>query len=250
MSHRMHICSGTGCPECAKLERRIKHRLTWQSSISIRANRWAQNCRAIHGTERYEYSKAIAVFTSTDDRLPIHCNQCGMEFLQKAAAHQRGQGCPKCKATPRTPVTADNLILKAQRKHGEHRYSYLSKPDSYDEKVSVKCNTCLQPFDIIMRAHICGQGCPICAQVSFQIKRTQLFAASVPARAETWAKRVAARFGEGRFDLSDAILKYQRNDLLVPVKCNRCQSIFAVRPKDFTRSRGCSQCARASAVEK
>lgn len=75
---------GKKCPECAKIERGLKHRMTTEEFI--------KKAKEIHDS-KYDYSETI--YTKSNDYLKIRCPKHGI-FTQIASYHLSGNGCQEC----------------------------------------------------------------------------------------------------------------------------------------------------------
>lgn len=79
-----HIKSKQGCPICGRKKSDEKRKYIKEE--------WENLAKNKHG-DRYDYSKVI--YVNSEEKVEIICPEHG-SFLQKAANHINGQGCPKC----------------------------------------------------------------------------------------------------------------------------------------------------------
>jgi len=125
-------------------------------------DRFIERSRLAHG-DRYDYSQAQYI----NNLLPIViiCPSHG-PFMQRAAHHMDGHGCPRCKADltiARCTDTLDSFIVKARTVHGEtYDYSSVSYTRS-NQRVEIICPT-HGPFWQTPNSHVSSKsGCPKCA---------------------------------------------------------------------------------------
>lgn len=78
--------NGVGCPECSK---KLHIRLNTKT-----IEHFIQKAKTIH-ENKYDYS--LSVYTKSNNKVKIICNQCKNIFSQIASNHLNGQGCPICK---------------------------------------------------------------------------------------------------------------------------------------------------------
>ena len=72
---------GEGCPSCVK----TKPMKDTDSFIL--------ECKNKHG-DSYCYSNTL--YTGMHENIEVICNQCNLQFVQKAYSHRDGHGCPSC----------------------------------------------------------------------------------------------------------------------------------------------------------
>lgn len=80
-SAHAHLDAKSGCPYC-------KH-----PSLPVPLEDFIRRAREKHG-EKYDYSKVS--YEKLTNKVIITCRDCGYQFLQSAANHLRGAGCPHC----------------------------------------------------------------------------------------------------------------------------------------------------------
>lgn len=100
-------------------------------------------------------------------------------------------------------------------------------------KVEVVCNTCETEFWKTPDKLIAGEGCKVCSLKGRSQKRSSTTALFV--------KSAKDLNGEG-YDYSK--VDYVNNHTKVDIKCNRCQTLFSVQPKNHLTGRGCPSCAK------
>lgn len=112
--------------------------------------------RKVHGTD-YEYSKSG--YRGVNNNVAIVCREHG-PFVQSAAHHLKGSGCPKCK--PNYKMSTGDFIRKAEETHqNKYSYSQTSYTTSKD-KLTINCPV-HGSFSQTADFHIQGGGCPKCA---------------------------------------------------------------------------------------
>lgn len=111
-----------------------------------------------HGERLYCYS--AAEYKCKEDKLDIICSIHGL-FSQRAGAHIRGQGCPKCFGREKSSTV--KFIAKARSIHGD-RYSYNDVNYVNDRvKVKILCS-CHGSFEQSPTHHLQGKGCKKCSR--------------------------------------------------------------------------------------
>jgi Zn finger protein HypA/HybF involved in hydrogenase expression len=144
-----HIGKSAGCPTCAG-------NLRYTREIFIR------KAIEIH-KDNYSYIKIPESKLNIRTKVPITCNKCSLEFLQRIDDHINGKhGCSQCGSCMR--YTWDIFVERARVIHN-NKYDYNKIPDKISaySKVLIKCNNCLCEFPQTISAHINGQqGCPKC----------------------------------------------------------------------------------------
>ena len=71
------------CPQCAKDEISKEQRKTTEQFI--------QDAIAVHG-DKYDYSECE--YITSNQKVKVHCNECGRDFMIEANSHLQGKGCP------------------------------------------------------------------------------------------------------------------------------------------------------------
>jgi hypothetical protein len=146
-------CKGHGCPTCST-ERRVS------GVLSSAANRFVARAQELHG-DLYSYHETIYINSKT--KVAINCPRHG-RFLQVAALHLKGLGCPACGLERGASVRSDGLEgfkAKAIARHGAiYDYSEVAYVNSRT-KVKIGC-----PIHGLFfkrpAMHINGEGCPAC----------------------------------------------------------------------------------------
>lgn len=88
--------NGQGCPRCSK------------TTLPFSERTFIEKAKLVHG-DRFDYSLFKYINSRTAGY--IKCNICNTVFVQRAAAHLRGQGCPSCRVS-RGELTIKNILDK------------------------------------------------------------------------------------------------------------------------------------------
>lgn len=122
-----------------------------------------------HGN-KYDYSKVK--YKDNKTKVEIICPKHG-SFWQTPKKHLYGQGCPKCKTEGfrlrRLSNTKRFSELASQRHNNKYNYSLVEYVDQFT-KVKIICPE-HGVFTQEPRAHIRGQGCPVCGRILGDTKR-------------------------------------------------------------------------------
>ena len=115
---------------------------------------------------KYDYSKVEYVNNYT--KVCVICPEHG-EFWQKPNHHLQGRGCPKC-SHQSFKYSLDEWINKANEVHS-NKYDY-SKVEYINNHTKI-CIVCPEHGEFWQdpAAHLCGQGCPKCANISNSNKK-------------------------------------------------------------------------------
>lgn len=150
---------GNGCPKCSSEQSRKNQTLS-NTEIINRAN-------IIHGS-KYNYDKLD--HTSRVKKITITCPVHG-DFQQYMSSHLQGFGCKKCANEKHKEIMKDNLeemLKKFISVHGD-KFDYSCV--NYLRSTSKVCIVCKKhgKFWQTPKAHIQGQGCPICNESKGEI---------------------------------------------------------------------------------
>lgn len=155
-----HLTYKQGCPKCASNIRGFKKRIGITNFIN-RANK-------IHNY-KYDYSKFI--YENNGNKSIIICPIHG-EFLQSAAAHLSGEGCPKCgniEAHNKQRKPLEQFINECKIVHNnKYDYSLVTKDDYINKKICIICpihgEFWQRPKKHLLHKH----GCPKCSDSSLE----------------------------------------------------------------------------------
>lgn len=140
---RVHIQDRCGCPKC--------------DPTSILGNEVFIEKSILRHLDRYDYS--LVEYTKNNEKVKIICKEHG-EFIQQAASHLKGQGCPSCYTGNKKSNTKE-FIEKSVVLHNE-LYDYsLVEYKTKKEKVKIICLD-HGVFEQKASVHLSGHGCPIC----------------------------------------------------------------------------------------
>ena len=126
--------------------------------------------KKVHG-DKYDYSNVM--YETLKDKVSIICPIHGC-FIQRACAHLKGSGCPKCYNEVRKFVklkSTEEFIIDAKKIHGD-RYDY-SLVDHKGNKYPVEI-ICKKHGSFFQKPikHLVGHGCPICGKE--EIRKSKL----------------------------------------------------------------------------
>jgi len=126
--------------------------------------------KEVHG-DKYDYSNVM--YETLKDKVSIICPTHGC-FIQKACAHLKGNGCPKCYNEVRKFVklkSTEEFIIDAKKIHGD-RYDYsLVDYKGNKHPVEIICKKHGSFFQKPIK-HLVGHGCPICGRE--EIRKSKL----------------------------------------------------------------------------
>lgn len=181
---------------------------------------------------KYSYKKAI--YETNLSKLSIYCKECRKYFIQQAAAHLRGQGCPICAHTERNNsfrTSLKDFIKKAKETHGtKYSYSQVQYEQSH-KRVVIHCKACKTNFEQSPSNHLKGRGCPSCAINRKRIKASEEFTSK------------AFGIHGDKYDYSDAV--YVAAVSKVAIYCKACGQDFKQSPHHhITGKNGCPKCKR------
>lgn len=144
--------NGCGCPICKNIKVGRSLKLSLEEFIYRSSN--------IHN---FFYMYPRAKYLGNDKKICITCPIHG-DFIQTAAHHMKGHGCPKCKGEKnreRLLFTTEDFIRMAKEKHGD-RYDY-SKVVYISSRDKV-CIICKEHGEFWQTAglHLSGANCSKC----------------------------------------------------------------------------------------
>lgn len=152
-------------------KRRRKLGILTRKEIRTRnAMAFTEQAKIVHG--QYDYH--AVVYHRADHKVEIICKVHG-KFKQSPTAHiQQKQGCPTCAKNIRAKIcgyprkTTEQFIKEAKQKHGK-KYDYSQT--KYTNIVSKLKIICVEhgAFEQEAKAHLRGQGCPVCANIARSI---------------------------------------------------------------------------------
>ena len=189
-----------------------------------------EKARAVHGTERYDYS--LVKYVNNHTKVNIRCNRCGNEFPQTPHSHvDQSQGCRPCAiktVANKQRKSQEDFIKEARALHGD-KFDYSRvRYKRADRKVDIICNSCKAVFPQTPTKHVSrGQGCPICGGTK---KRTT----------EEFISNARLIHGN-RYNYD--LVNYINNKTKVNIICTVCDNIFPQKPNTHLSGAGCSDCA-------
>jgi len=109
-------------------------------------------------TNKYDYSN-FQKYNHSHQKIKIICQKHG-EFVQSISNHLKGHGCPKCSQTHQ--YSNKEYIQKAKKVHNNfysyHKTNYINKKTKVIITCPIHGDFLQSPYE-----HICGHGCPVCA---------------------------------------------------------------------------------------
>lgn len=196
--------------------RKLKGCLTKTELLVLHSTRFLARAAAIHGN-KYNYSKTK--YTSSNQKVIITCPTHG-DFNQTPTAHISGkQGCPACATIARklytssTKLTQQQFVTRATEKHAG-KYNYTNTIyTKLNAKIIVDCPD-HGPFTQEAKAHLRGQGCPMCANE----RRLTFFQSKGEQEIERYLHQRGIQY-EPQKTFVDCIFKnHLRYDFFVPSK--------------------------------
>ena len=188
-----------------------------------------EKAKQIHG-DKYDYSKVDYVNART--KVCIICPEHG-EFWQTPDKHlNRKQGCNECAKAIRAEkrrLTLESFIKQSNLKHN-NKYDY-SKVVYINSRTKV-CIICPEHGEFWQAPanHLCGQGCPMCKNVSISERSKDT--------KETFIEKCKKKYGD-IYDYSK--VNYKNTKTPVCIICHKHGEFF-VKPNDFLQKTECPQC--------
>ena len=176
----------------------------------------------VHG-QKYDYS--MVEYETNKSRVSITCKICNHRFVQSAASHLAGHGCPEC-STKYKKKSKKQFIADAMGVHGD-RYDYsLVVYESNKDIIDIVCKKHNSIFQQQALSHLRGSGCPACGGVKRY--NTDTF------------KLAAIEIHGKKYDYSEVV--YKNNKTPVRIVCPK-HGVFELRPFDHIIDRnGCGKC--------
>lgn len=147
-----------GCNKCGNII--IGNRLRKAPELFV------EEANRVHN-HKYDYSKVV--YLSTNETAEIVCPIHG-PFWQTPGNHLKGQGCNACGILTATKKINSNIarfIASAAKVHG-HTYDY-SESVYTNARADININCRIHGgFTQNASSHLCGRGCPDCADYGFQ----------------------------------------------------------------------------------
>lgn len=206
-----HISSTNkkGCPKCSKRSSKEE---------------WVKKAINTHGN-LYDYSKVE--YITARDKVIITCLIHG-EFLQKAASHLEGVGCPKCFRNSKK-LKLEEFIERSTKIHdNKYDYSKVVYVDAHS-KVTIICPI-HGDFEQEANSHILGKGCIKCKYENQSIITRKSL------------ENVILDFKKIHNNLYDySNVEYVNNRTSVKIICHR-HGEFLQTPDKHLQGHGCPTC--------
>ena len=155
---------GHGCRRCGNILRGENSKKTTEEFIA--------EAKEVHGNDTYDYSKIE--YSDSKTKTTIICHTHG-NFEQSPNHHLSGHGCPKCGSEATTAsqkLTQEQFIQRAEEIHN-NKYDY-SKAE-YVNSITKVIIVCPEHGGFLQTPsnHLCGIGCPECANENKGWNRTK-----------------------------------------------------------------------------
>lgn len=185
----------------------------------------------VHGEEMYDYSESVYVNSRTP--ICIICKQCGERFWQTPRKHLLGQGCKTCatkKRAKKRTKEQEEFVRQANIVHN-NRYLYDSVVYVNTHKlVNIRCPQ-HGTFPQTPKAHLNGQGCPICGmEISADKRRLNL--------SEFVAKAQSVHPNKYGYDNAKYVNTSTPLEIFCPI-----HGPFLQDPHNHLQGSGCPKCA-------
>jgi len=151
---RNHL-NGQGCPECSKVEKYKKYRLSKDELIN-----------SFNEKHEYKYDYSLVDYVNLKTNVKIICPTHG-GFEQRPDVHLNGEGCKKCYLTTmglNNRLTTNEFLDRAINIHGD-KYDYsetvYTKNNDYLDIICHKHGV----FSQMAQAHLHGSGCSKCSLI-------------------------------------------------------------------------------------
>lgn len=196
---------------------------------AIKTEEWLRRAKVAH-SDRYDYSESIYVDSET--KITIVCREHG-PFNQNPSSHNKGHGCPKCKAERIGNVkrgTLEGFIKKAREIHGDG-YDY---PEQVYKNVMthIKIRCAIHgEFEQTPHAHLAGKGCDRCGG-KVKLSDDQMLSRFIDSHGD-------------RYDYSKVVFGWASRP--VEIVCKLHGSFWQI-PSDHWSGCGCPACSNQQSV--
>ena len=218
--------SGRGCPDCGKIKRTEKSKLTQKEVL--------ERFKKVHG-KTYDYS--LVEYVGVDTDVEIICNKDGHGvFPQRPSKHFKGQGCPDCgkiKSNISRKLTQKEVLERFKKVHGD-TYDYsLVKYNRSDENVIIICSVHGE-FPQTPETHWTGSGCNECGNIKTGNSRRKT--------KEEFIDEARLVHGD-EYDYT--LVEYKDYDTKVKIECKKDgHGVFPMTPSNHLEGQGCPDCGR------
>lgn len=208
--------NGSGCKECAKIERKQKS--------ALGKDQFIKNAITKHGN-KYQYIKVHYVNNKTP--VTITCPAHG-DWEQRPDSHLNGFGCPTCGGTEK--LSTEKFISRVKLIHNDtYDYSKVNYVN-VQTKVTIRCQEHGE-FEQLAGTHLQGCGCPNCGFKEISNNRIKSI--------ETYLSEVVKKHG-GKYNYS--AVDYTGADNNIIIVCPE-HGEFQQSANSHLRGRGCPNCA-------
>lgn len=161
------------------------HKLTFETFVA-KASDLSNPINEKHRDVDYSRPESAAAWNGSKSKVPLWCNVHREFFVQQAANHMNGQGCPKCGMdTYKAKRRKADPVADFRAKHGD-TYDY-SKMHFTNVQTPIEI-VCQRHGSFMQKPnnHLRGDGCPVCweeRRQNFGAERNVDFKATFAARA-------------------------------------------------------------------
>ena len=218
--------SGRGCPDCGKIRRINKSKLTRKQVLD--------RFKKVHG-DTYDYSLVEYVGVDTDVQIICKKDEHPI-FTQTPSKHFKGQDCPICgrtKSSISRKIHQKEVLDRFKKVHGD-KYDYsLVEYNRSDENVIIICSLHGE-FLQTPQIHWIGSGCNECGNLKT--------AKSLRKTKEKFIEESNLVHGE-KYDYS--LVEYVSGSTKVNIICKKNgHGVFPMTPGNHHEGQGCPICGR------
>lgn len=210
------------------------HKVTYDDFVA-RCTNFAEPVNEKHQEVDYSKPESRAAWNGSKSKVPLWCTVHEEFFVQQAANHMNGQGCPKCgKDVYKAKRRKSDPVADFQAVHGNlYDYSRMVYAN-VQTPIEIVCET-HGSFWQKPNAHLTGHGCPDC----WENRRRAFGAARTEVYRDAYAER-AARVHGGRYAILKAPESSQDDVVLVCTKHGE----FRQKAYSHLDGHGCWQCGQ------
>lgn len=210
------------------------HKVTFEDFVA-RCTDFSNPVNEKHRGLDYGRPESRAAWNGSKSKIPIWCTVHEQFFVQQAANHMNGQGCPDCgKDVYKAKRRKSDPVADFRRVHGDtYDYSRMVYVN-VQTQIEIVCPT-HGSFWQKPNSHLTGQGCPEC----WENRRKAFGAAKTAGYREAFAER-AARVHNGRY----AIVKHPEHAQDVVVLMCTTHGEFHQKAYSHLDGHGCWQCGQ------
>lgn len=215
------LLSGHGCPNCANLK---KKKIYKKDEI---INKFTKKFNGF-----YDYSLMNNEYENLNEYINIICPYHGI-FSQRIINHLNGNGCKLCAIDKIKEIKKINKNEIDERlNHINHKLEIISKYNSLQDIVTIKCNECNQIFQRKLSSLLSNDTCPFCNKKILNQNRTKT--------SEEFISKANIIFNNF-YDYSK--VNYTKSNEKIEILCPKHGSFF-ITPNSHLMGHGCPYCNR------